>query len=67
MTVYQRNFKLLSSYFLIKSPKILTTSFEIFDSIVNLKLFGGYATVSVKIFRNFLSNLMSLTIGFLAK
>ena len=67
MAFYQRNFRLSSSYFLIKSPKILITSFEILDSTVNLNVFGGYTTVSVKLFRNFLSNLMSLMTGFLAK
>lgn len=67
MAIYQRNFRLSSSYFLIKPPKMLITSFEIFDSTVNLKAFGGYATVSVKLLRNFLSNLMSLNNGFLAK
>jgi len=46
MAFYQRNYRLLSSYFLIKSPKMRINSFEIFDSMVNLKPFGGYVTVS---------------------
>ncbi|KPQ41564.1 MAG: hypothetical protein MPEBLZ_03927, partial [Candidatus Methanoperedens nitroreducens] len=42
-----------------KSPKILITLFEILDSTLNLKAFGGYTTVSVKLTRKFVRNVSS--------